>query len=530
MNTGMKTSATMNKKRFSEIISLVWLIICFAAACYYVARYNTLFIDADMSSELVLAKLLSEEGGILSKSWYYSTELRILNTQLIFAPLFAVIDDWSLVRAIGTAICLFIYILCYFFFARSIHLGRSHMLFSAGILMLPLSSSYTYSVLTGAFYIPHICLAFILFGLILRYAECDGSKRVALLIFASLISFIAGLGGIRQLYVFSAPLTLAAAIVYMQKKKADDERAGKRLLSASIITLIVSGVACLINRGLHNIYSFCNYGETGGRMPVGFTSFSGDGIDFCIDGLMELMGYHTGPAFSGFLVYNILFGIIFVGLLISMIYALKHDAPYTQKAMVWFIFAGVGMQCVLYCFTSIDRVARYFIPVVIFAVPFAALFFEKSKLDRRLRVLGVTGLAALMAVCSAYTYKTACESSAYSANQEYIQLVDYIKQEGYEQGYASFWNGNILTELSDGEIEMWVVSSDMITDKLGLKYVYNWLQVKAHDNTTPQEPFFLIMKDFEARACGMEMTPSFCTDTLILYHFDSIEDFQALYN
>lgn len=120
MNTGMKTSATMNKKRFSEIISLVWLIICFAAACYYVARYNTLFIDADMSSELVLAKLLSEEGGILSKSWYYSTELRILNTQLIFAPLFAVIDDWSLVRAIGTAICLFFFTSCATFSSRAL--------------------------------------------------------------------------------------------------------------------------------------------------------------------------------------------------------------------------------------------------------------------------------------------------------------------------------------------------------------------------------------------------------------------------
>lgn len=406
------------------------------------------------------------------------------------------------------------------------------MFFSAGILMLPLSSSYTYSVLTGAFYIPHICLAFILFGLILRYAEREGTKRVVLLIFASLISFIAGLGGIRQLYAFSAPLALTAAIVYMQKKKADYEHAvEKRLFSASIITLIVSCVGCLINRGvLHDIYSFCNYGESGSRMPMSFTSFSGDGLEFCIDGLMELLGYRTGPVFSGFLVYNVLFVVLFVGLLISMICSLKHDTSYTQKSMIWFVFAGVGMQCMLYCFTSIDRVARYFIPVMVFAVPFAASFFENMKLDHRLRALCVTGLAALMAVCGAYTYKTACASSAYSINQEYIQLVDYIEQQGYEQGYASFWNGNILTELSDGEIEMWVVSSDMITEKCGLKYVYNWLQVKEHDNSTPQEPFFLVMKDFEARACNMEMTPSFYTDTLILYHFDSFEEFQALYN
>lgn len=37
MNTERKMSAAMNKKRFREIISLGWLIICFAAVCYYVA-------------------------------------------------------------------------------------------------------------------------------------------------------------------------------------------------------------------------------------------------------------------------------------------------------------------------------------------------------------------------------------------------------------------------------------------------------------------------------------------------------------
>ncbi len=50
--------------------------LCFAAVCVYAAKCGTYFIDADMSSELVLARQLSREGGILSKNWYYSSELR----------------------------------------------------------------------------------------------------------------------------------------------------------------------------------------------------------------------------------------------------------------------------------------------------------------------------------------------------------------------------------------------------------------------------------------------------------------------
>ena len=45
-------------------------------------------LDSDASSEMVLAQQLSQNGGILSRDWIYSTELRVMSTQLVFAPLF----------------------------------------------------------------------------------------------------------------------------------------------------------------------------------------------------------------------------------------------------------------------------------------------------------------------------------------------------------------------------------------------------------------------------------------------------------
>ena len=68
------------KKKLLFSISILWLAGCFAAACVFVARCGTNFIDSDMSSELVLAKLLSEQGGILAENWFYSTEIKVLNS------------------------------------------------------------------------------------------------------------------------------------------------------------------------------------------------------------------------------------------------------------------------------------------------------------------------------------------------------------------------------------------------------------------------------------------------------------------
>lgn len=205
-----------NKRK--TIISLAWLLLCYCAVCVYVSTCATSYIDADMSSELVLAKLLSEEHAVISENWYYSTELRVLNTQLVFAPLFNLFDSWQAVRAVGTALLLAIMVLCYVFMARSLNISTAGSFISAGVLLLPLSSSYTYSVLQGAFYIPHVCISFVLFGIICR--TLSNNKRTLWTAFGGVLAFLAGLGGVRQVFVFTLPIIITAIIILISAYKS----------------------------------------------------------------------------------------------------------------------------------------------------------------------------------------------------------------------------------------------------------------------------------------------------------------------
>lgn len=108
----------MADSKRNMLISALWLLVCYCTVCLYVAKCGIYFIDADMSSELVLSKLLSQEHGVLSTNWYYSTELRVLNTQLVFVPLFHLFRDWQTVRAVGTAILLALMVLSSIFFCK----------------------------------------------------------------------------------------------------------------------------------------------------------------------------------------------------------------------------------------------------------------------------------------------------------------------------------------------------------------------------------------------------------------------------
>lgn len=55
----------------------LWLCLCAALliSICFIALKGRKYLDSDMASEMILANLLNQEGGVLSKNWFYSTEL-----------------------------------------------------------------------------------------------------------------------------------------------------------------------------------------------------------------------------------------------------------------------------------------------------------------------------------------------------------------------------------------------------------------------------------------------------------------------
>ena len=85
---GREFESVSKKKMILWILGMILMIVCFFSTELYLRRTMESQTDSDISSEMVLANLLAEEGSVLSQNWYYSTELRVLNTNLVFAPLF----------------------------------------------------------------------------------------------------------------------------------------------------------------------------------------------------------------------------------------------------------------------------------------------------------------------------------------------------------------------------------------------------------------------------------------------------------
>ena len=63
------------------LLPWLWLAAGYVLDMWFQLVPGKWIVDSDLASEMMLAKILNQEGSILSHSWYYSTELRDVNMQ-----------------------------------------------------------------------------------------------------------------------------------------------------------------------------------------------------------------------------------------------------------------------------------------------------------------------------------------------------------------------------------------------------------------------------------------------------------------
>ena len=76
------------------------------------------------------------------------------------------------------------------------------------------------------------------------------------------------------------------------------------------------------------------------------------------------------------------------------------------------------------------------------------------------------------------------------------QAVKFLVSQGYTDGFATFWNADVCTELSNGALELWAwpEGSTELTDPLA---VHPGLQLISHRTTPPEGRLFVLFSTEE---------------------------------
>ncbi len=471
----------MKEKRQRKVQPFHLAVFTVIGALLMLSILNIFFgdhwLDSDMAAEMIFSKLIAEEGGLLTtKNWYYSTEFRVLYTQLFMVPLFHVFEDWHVIRTITNILTYLLMLGSYYYFMKPLRVSRTAVVLSSVILLLPFSETFVIHMQMGNTYMPHVIIIFFCFGMFLRLSGQEKifqMKNWLTVVCYILLSVVCGMSGVRYMLALQAPLVLTALCYVMKSKEFQAVREKvslqgvKEVLSAERLNYLVYsvlGAFCALVGYVLNMaviakkFPFQTYDVT--NFIKVFQGVLVERIQDTIGNLLMLFGYIEE---KGFLSLRGLISLIAFALLTGIVLLvrrtgrlLKQVTPKETKSLghkrfiQWFFVIAFVLNTFVFLFTTSTIVSRYYITVFMFVLPLLCIYFELEKLplDKILVIVFLCGCLGLSTLKCVYSFVDK------DKNLEEKKVAAYLEQEGYTFGYASYWNANILTELTNGAVEV----------------------------------------------------------------------------
>ena len=517
----------------------------------------------------------------------------MLNTQLVFAPLFFIINNWHVVRVAGAVILLLILVCstAYMCFGMGFRQGA---VLIALFLCVPLSAEYYQFVIERSYYIPHISTMFVTIGMMLRlnrqerfYSERGKSvqefshrqemhkknsyrrrhterplKRrdrisermaesitesmrlriagIVLCFLSFLLALGTGLGGPRLIILFYLPLFLTTAVIWAQAffsgmpvgEKTDEkasvdmiqrtdekasvdmipktdgkdsedtgQRARGRYAIYALLSLCGAAAGYLINaRFLSKIYHYTSYED------MSFISFHFERFLTALTDFLGSFGWRTGPVSMATLIPNAIAGLLFAG---SFFFAFrnafmrKDEERQGLRYLSLLYLVSVFVYCCLYGFTGMAYLTRYNLPVAVLALPVTgasvcSMIRKTASFKRWEPVWRIAGIC-VCALAAAVFWKYS-EVRNQPGTDKYLLAEDYLSSNQYGTVYASFWNGNLFTELSDGRIRSRAFTDNM-EGAQNIDDYFEWLQVVNPETPGKDERVAFVLTEDEIDHC-----------------------------
>ena len=527
-------------KRVLCVLILLCAVIVSIRTTWIVS--GTLF-DSDTSSELILGEKLAREGGILSETWAYSTELQVIDCQIVYALLFRVCGDWFLVRFWGAVLMQAMMLGAFGFMARQARIPLNRFCLAGAAMLLPFSVAWGRIVLYHNYYAFHMIMANLTVGCYLgalrRTRQENAWKRWPLWVFAgclALVSFLAGLEGVRQMMVCTVPLLAAAVLTAMGSERGNPPERRSLLrqawpgLALGAASFACSGMGYLVNlSAFAGKYSYTDYSGQ-------YVTLRGsDQLETIVRSFLSTLGFHDQT--NLFTLHGIL-GItgllIWVAALLLAFHTLRHSEDDEARFLSIFMLMTHTVMVFVFMLLALEdyQVDLYFLPVTFWILPMLA----KADLrpdsgvpeakgrpgfpglllagDAKLSVHGLIGTLVLIMFLVNGMYYTLFfrDPKTYGKEITYDGLrytdtdnvaamrpvAEYLREQGYTLLYASYWDAAVITELTDGQVKS--VPVEVGRRKHPIKY-YDWLSdLKLRDPERAAGGKAAVLADFELAA------------------------------
>lgn len=464
------------------VLLLLW-IFEFVINIVYVKKFFLVHsMNSDYAGDAVFARHLADSGNyIFSLDWFPTTELYVVHHQLIMVPLFKIFNDYNTVWLLTSIIAFVLVSLSLFFFMKCMEGSNNRSFFAVVLFLSPINGFVLDFSIWFHGYLFYYIMAFLVLGIIFKYLKKSKLNKIDIGLNV-IISFLCGICGVRMFMIVHVPLMIAFVITFCGCEI-------KKLWNSFSQMLMISVVGSLIGFAVHAFVLGPRYGS--GSVMVSNTIlrdsetiknnvlflpkliFDGFGIDFNNRGISIHTIFIAIKAFFWFYV------------VIVTVYSLRNKRLEGELAYSCII---VNILLMVLTFTNdhIVGASRYFslstfmlIPVFALDVPFQNKYLSDYVSHG---IIGISCIAVLW--WGKNTIDTCVSGEAISWRQPYI---DFLVDNDYSFGAATYWNANITIFLSNATVQVKPVYNDP-----QLSFM-EWNTQKSFKDRTPE--FVLLTLD-----------------------------------
>lgn len=456
------------KRRYPVVIGLC---LCLAALALSAALQQTgylAYLDSDIAAELLLARRQAQTGSLVQMDWLYSTEIRILGPNLLYALAFLFDAGCRTARIVGNTLGLALLMGACAFLLRRARIGWGGALAASALLGAALSRVYAYAMTVGGFYLFHGIFGFLSVGLWIQAAE--GARGRGLLPAAAYaaLCMLMGFLSVRYVLCFVCPMMAVAAMDVLLAPQTGYSLRDEHMRFGGVTA--AGFAACLAGYGAAEILlPRLFHSGAGAAGSFRFNPLDGqavlDTLAAVAADFLELLGWRGEAAlFSAAGVVNLcIAGVVFLGAVMTVrVYralSAQDGAQRRQRRLMQAAFAAFGVN--LFCFVFIwgTYLNRYLILAVLLFVPALAVTLRREK-SLRLRAAFLLLLCVQMGLGSALMLReTRVQSEdAAARSADLMDAAGALTDAGYTHGYGTFWNVRVLEERTQGALTFTGVS------------------------------------------------------------------------
>lgn len=480
----------------SSVLSWLWLIAGYVLDIWYQLVPGEWIIDSDLAAEMVLANMLNNERNIISPNWFYSTELRVFNLQWFYRiGLLVFPNNWTYARAFAMAIFLIVVAAAWMFLMNACKLGK-YGVWAAAFAIWPFGFRHHFLSTYGGYYFVFHIFSLAILGIIalLGSREYTKSKKILLILAGCALSFGSGLNGARQTMAFFVPVCImAVTMVFIDIRKESitnwEELKSKKseklkYLTYSYLFAAANVIGYYINTHiLYRIYTFQIQNEIEWQVNhdteipdvfIDFIQLFGfrEAVDvFSFDGIASALGFAVGI----FIIY-------------SMIRLIKNYSLLNQCEQMILVMSimSIIVMGMIFCYMDHQYLDKYWLPVMPFGIILICLELKTDEFNYSGLKSALTVIVSIcITICSISTVKLAIENPFYGKEGLY-EVAMWLEENDYDKGIAEFWYSQCITEMTNGNIEMWTIRNAEDTK------FYHWLQDKSHINPPTGKTFLLL--------------------------------------